>query len=252
MRRAGAKRFGRGDVVVSEGDPTEDFYVVAKGEAEVSQMVDGAEVYLRTLRAGDVFGEIGLMLGSPRTATVRAVTGLAVVRLGRHDFWEVMGSSQAAAAEMETLLQSRSAPATARQDKAPLPAWTGPVRQALRHPLAMPYNRLVLAVLLANLAIALIGRRWWGDADSALPALGLLAQANIALSILFRQQAFINGLGRVATAAPPTWPLWFRWAIASSTTTAGCTSGPRSPGPRGTSSSSLSCCPRGPLRSALG
>ena len=214
VRRADVEPFGRGDVVVAEGDPTDGFYVVATGEAEVSQVVDGAQVYLRTLRAGEVFGEIGLLLGSPRTATVRAVTGLEVIRLSREDFWEVMGSSAAAAADLEALLQSRSARATARQDKTPLPARSGPVRQALRHPRAMPYNRLVLGVLLVNLAIALLGRHRWGDADSALPALGLLAQANIALSILFRQQAFINALGRVATAAPPTWPLWLRWALA--------------------------------------
>ena len=214
VRRADVERFARGDVVVAEGDPTEGFYVVAKGEAEVSQLVDGAAVYLRTLRAGEVFGEIGLMLGSPRTATVRAVTSLEVVRLGRADFWEVMGSSAAAAADLEALLQSRSARGTARQDKTPLPAWSGPVRQALSHPRAMLYNRLVLGVLLVNLAVALLGRRWWSDADSALPTLALLAQANIALCIMFRQQAFINVLGRVATAAPPTWPLWLRWALA--------------------------------------
>lgn len=214
VHRAGAERFERGHVVVSEGDPTEGFYVVARGEAEVSQKVDGAEVYLRTLGAGEVFGEIGLMLGLPRTATVRAVTSLEVVRLGREAFWEVMGSSPAAAAELESLLQSRSARGTARQDRVPLPAWSGPVRQALRHPRAMPYNRLLLGVLLVNVAIGLLGGRWWADAGSALPALGLLAQANIALSILFRQQAFINALGRVATAAPPTWPLWLRWALA--------------------------------------
>ncbi len=187
---------------------------MAKGEAEVYQDVDGAEVYLRTLRPGEVFGEIGLMLRSPRTATVRAVTSLEVVRLGREDFWEVMGRSPAAAADLEALLQSRSARGTARQDKAPLPAWSGPVRQALRHPRAMPYNRLVLGVVLVNVAIAVLGRGWWGEADSALPALALLAQANIALSVLFRQQAFINALGRVATAAPRTWPLSLRWALA--------------------------------------
>ena len=214
VRRARRERFGRDDVVVREGDTTESFYIVAKGEAEVTQAVDGAEVYLRTLRAGDVFGEIGLMLGSPRTATVRAVTGLEVVLLGREDFWGVMGSSPAAAADLEALLHSRSAPGLARQDKAPLPALSGPVRQALRHPRARPYNRLALGVLVVNVAIALIGRRWWGDAGSALPALGLLAEANIALSILFRQQAFINALGRVATAVPLTWPLWLRWAFA--------------------------------------
>ena len=214
VRRAGAERFERGHVVVSEGDPTEGFYVVARGEAEVSQKVDGAEVYLRTLGAGEVFGEIGLMLGSPRTATVRAVTSLEVVRLSREAFWEVMGNSPAAAAELESLLQSRSARGTARQDRAPLPAWSGPVRQVLRHPRAMPYNRLLFGVLLVNVAIGLLGRRWWADAGSALPALVLLAQANITLSILFRQQAFINALGRVATAASPTWPLSLRWAIA--------------------------------------
>ena len=214
VRRVGEERFGRGDVVVAEGDPTEAFYVVSKGEAEVYQVVDGVEVYLRTLRAGEVFGEIGLMLGSPRTATVRAVTGLEVVSLGREDFWDVLGSSQAAAADLEALLRSRSTRRAARQDTVPLPAWRGPVRQALRHPRAMPYHRLLLGVVVVNLAITVLGRRWWGEAGSALPAMGLLAQANIALSILFRQQAFINVLGRVATAAPLTWPLWLRWALA--------------------------------------
>lgn len=214
VRRVGEERFGRGEVVVAEGDPTEAFYVVAKGEAEVYQIADGAEVYLRTLGAGEVFGEIGLMLGSPRTATVRAVTALEVVRLGREDFWDVLGSSEAAAADLEALLQSRSTRRTARQDTVPLPAWRGPVRQVLRHPSTRPYYRLLLVVVVVNLAVAVLGRRWWGDAGSALPALGLLAQANIALSILFRQQALINVLGRVATSAPLTWPLWLRWALA--------------------------------------
>ena len=214
VQRARNERFGRGAVVVREGDTTESFYIVARGEAEVTQAVDGAEVYLRTLKAGDVFGEIGLMLGSPRTATVRAVTGLEVVLLGRDDFWGVMGSSPAAAADLEALLHSRSARGVARQDMAPLPPWSGPVRQALRHPRARPYNRLALGVLVVNVAMAVLGRRWWGDADSAVPALGLLAEANIALSILFRQQAFINALGRVATAVPLTWPLWLRWSSA--------------------------------------
>lgn len=175
VRRAGEERFGRGDVVVAEGDPTEGFYVVARGEAEVSQAVDGAEVYLRTLRAGEAFGEIGLMLGSPRTATVRAVTGLEVVRLGREAFWEALGRSEAATSDLEALLGSRSTPVKARQDTVPLPAWSGPVRQALRHPRAKPYNRLVLGVVVVNLAIALVGRHSWDDPESARPAVGLLA-----------------------------------------------------------------------------
>ena len=53
---------------------------MARGEAEVSQVIDGAQVYLRTLWAGEAFGEIGLLLGSPRTATVRAADHIALTR----------------------------------------------------------------------------------------------------------------------------------------------------------------------------
>ena len=73
----------------------------------------------------------------------------------------------------------------------------------------MPYNRLVLGVLVVNLAVALLGSHRWGDADSALPALGLLAQANIAPSVLFRQaglhqRAWAGGHGRTTYLAALT------------------------------------------------
>ena len=65
---------GRGQVVFAEGEPGDRFYVVERGEAEVTQ---GGRP-LRHLVAGDCFGEIALLRPVPRTASVRAVTDLVL------------------------------------------------------------------------------------------------------------------------------------------------------------------------------
>jgi Cyclic nucleotide-binding domain/Major Facilitator Superfamily len=58
-------RFPAGAEIVRAGEPGDSFYVVARGEVEVES---------RTLGPGESFGEIALLHGSPRTATVRART----------------------------------------------------------------------------------------------------------------------------------------------------------------------------------
>jgi MFS family permease len=66
-----------GEPVVAEGDPGEHFYIVAAGQAEVSQ--SGRPV--RELGPGDFFGEIALLRDVARTATVRALTPLTLLGL---------------------------------------------------------------------------------------------------------------------------------------------------------------------------
>jgi MFS family permease len=70
-------RFGAGDVILRQGEPGDAWYVVADGEVEVE--VDGQVV--RRQGPGEAFGEIALLHESPRTATVRAVGGVEVLRL---------------------------------------------------------------------------------------------------------------------------------------------------------------------------
>ena len=71
-----------GAIVVRQGEPAADFYVLASGAVAVSR--DGREV--RRLGPGDAFGEIALLEPGPRTATVTAVAPTRLLVLDRDGF----------------------------------------------------------------------------------------------------------------------------------------------------------------------
>ena len=71
-----------GAVVTAEGGPGDGFFVIDDGEAEVT--VEGQP--RATLGAGDHFGEIALLMGSDRTATVTATSALHCYALTPSDF----------------------------------------------------------------------------------------------------------------------------------------------------------------------
>jgi diguanylate cyclase (GGDEF)-like protein len=73
-----------GQVVVSEGEPGDSLFVLASGEARVYvEGPDRRHREVRSLDAGDFFGEISLLTGSPRTATVIAATDCELLELDR-------------------------------------------------------------------------------------------------------------------------------------------------------------------------
>ena len=83
-----------GDVIVRQGAPADRFYVVADGAVSVTQTPDdsGSEVHLRDLGPGDVFGEIGLLRKSARTASVKAKTSGMLLALDADAFHDLVGS----------------------------------------------------------------------------------------------------------------------------------------------------------------
>ena len=75
-----------------QGDPSDRFYLIDSGTLRVTQVAHGDEAVLRELGPGDVFGEIGLLRGVPRTATVTAATPSVLYALDAHAFGELVGS----------------------------------------------------------------------------------------------------------------------------------------------------------------
>lgn len=92
-----------GGVVVAEGGVSDRFYVIESGEVEVTK--DGRP--LRIEKAGDVFGEIGLLRDVPRTATVRATTDTVLLTLERDDFLDLVSSDAGVLGSVQDLATRR-------------------------------------------------------------------------------------------------------------------------------------------------
>jgi putative peptide zinc metalloprotease protein len=89
-RLAGAARVrnvATGEVVVRQGQRGAEFFIIAGGQAEVSVLERGEERMVNKLKPGDFFGERALLEGGIRTATVRAVTPMRLLKFGDHAFW---------------------------------------------------------------------------------------------------------------------------------------------------------------------
>lgn len=84
------RRVPAGQTVFSEGEPGDRYYVVREGQAQVSIRGD----VIRRLGPGDSFGELALLYGHPRTATVTAQTDLVLAGLARADFLRLVRGSR--------------------------------------------------------------------------------------------------------------------------------------------------------------
>ena len=68
----GEVRFGPGEVVFHEGEPSRTVLLIEEGEVEVAKAAGAGEVLLGTVGPGEFVGEMGVIEGRPRSATVRA------------------------------------------------------------------------------------------------------------------------------------------------------------------------------------
>jgi cAMP-dependent protein kinase regulator len=102
------EEFPAGTVVIEEGAPGECLYILKSGEVEV--FASGAQkekVTLATLKEGDYFGEISLITGRPRTASVRTLRPAELVRLGKADFDRIVALHPETLKVLEDSLQAR-------------------------------------------------------------------------------------------------------------------------------------------------
>ncbi len=101
-RHARRATFGPGELVVRAGDPADAFYLIVRGRAGVA----GNELG-RTLREGDHFGEIALLDGGPRSATVIALDELVTIEIPRQAFLALLARDPGFVRELATSLAMR-------------------------------------------------------------------------------------------------------------------------------------------------
>ena len=111
--------FIKGDVMTRQGAVAHWLYVLVQGEADVwLELDDGQRYHLSTLQEGSVFGEMGLMTGEPRRATVTARSDALCYRLDKSSFEKILRVRPKIVEECARILSEREHQlAAARKEK---------------------------------------------------------------------------------------------------------------------------------------
>ncbi len=97
--------FPSGQIVCQENDPGESFYMILSGSVEVfSQRL---AKYITSLHEGEFFGEISLLMGTPRTATVRTLEDTVLFVVDRDDLQKLLMDHQDLADQIAQKLSER-------------------------------------------------------------------------------------------------------------------------------------------------
>jgi CRP-like cAMP-binding protein len=106
-----AQKFKGGDVLFHEGDAGDAWYALYSGEVEVLKGSGSSEKTIKTLGPRTCFGEIAILDGLPRSATIRATKDTLVLRMPQDKFNDLLDKDHLIAlkliSHMATLLASR-------------------------------------------------------------------------------------------------------------------------------------------------
>jgi two-component system, OmpR family, sensor histidine kinase SaeS len=102
------KSYDSGTVVCKEDAVESTFYMILEGDFEVTKLINNRETrLLKTLTAGDFFGEMALIHNAPRAATVAAKTNVVVLELNKEGFNRVLKRSPSVAMAMVDEISNR-------------------------------------------------------------------------------------------------------------------------------------------------
>ena len=99
--------FGPGEVVLRQGDPGDSLYVVRSGGVAVQLEVHGAQKEVATLSSGQFFGEMSLMTGESRSATIVAKTDCECYIVDKEAFQEILEERPELAGVISEILSHR-------------------------------------------------------------------------------------------------------------------------------------------------
>src|ERR671932_2929049 len=112
------------EMIVWQGEPSSMVYVITRGIATVTRLVPGSQraTTLAYLMPQQSFGEIGIMEGRPRAASVVARTALEVVALQQQDFLDLLHTYASVAIALARTLGHHVVDANRRQAQRTMPS----------------------------------------------------------------------------------------------------------------------------------
>jgi cAMP-dependent protein kinase regulator len=100
-------RYRQGEVIIREGDPGQEMYFIESGRVRVVRGTGSQALLLAELGAGDLFGEMALLTGSPRSATVTAISEMNLWAMSQADFDSLVTAYPNLALALSRLLSER-------------------------------------------------------------------------------------------------------------------------------------------------
>jgi hypothetical protein len=110
--------FVKGDTITRQGAVAHWLYMIASGEADIWAEDNGNRTHIATLQTGAVFGEMGMMTGEPRRATVTAKTDVECLRLDKSSFESILRARPDIAEEIATVIVKRRTELEAARENA--------------------------------------------------------------------------------------------------------------------------------------
>ncbi len=107
VKKSHLNHFGRGEQVIEEGAEGDSMFVLLRGAAQVTVSKNGSAIPVATLGSGDCFGEMSLLTGERRSATVRAHGDCYVMEIGKAVMGAVIRDSPETMHQLSEILAAR-------------------------------------------------------------------------------------------------------------------------------------------------
>ena len=123
MARSRPLHYAAGERVIEEGSPGDSFFIIDQGQVLVSKRMGGSNREIARLMEGQFFGEMALLTGERRSATIEAATDVDLFMIDKPAFQDILAANPTIAVDISTLLSERRDALTHAEDDltAPLP-----------------------------------------------------------------------------------------------------------------------------------